>query len=75
MNWQPAGKAFTLGASKYIDEVAKESDIEPHLRQRWSRYWIDERVRKAIVNSFGEWRRSRIATRKVPSDDTNHHKS
>jgi hypothetical protein len=56
MNWQPAGKAFTLGASKYIDEVAKESDIEPFLRQRWRRYWIDERVRKAIVNSFGELR-------------------
>lgn len=42
-----------LGASKNIDELVKESDIEPHLR-KWSRYWIDERMRKMIANSFGE---------------------
>jgi hypothetical protein len=53
MNWQPAGRAFTLGASKNIDELVKESEIEPHLR-KWSRYWIDERMRKTIANSFGE---------------------
>lgn len=53
MNWKPAGRAFTLNASKYIDEVVQETDIEPSLH-KWSRYWIDERMRKIIANSFGE---------------------
>jgi hypothetical protein len=53
MNWQPAGRAFTLGASRYVDEVLRESDIESNLRV-WSRYWIDERMCKTIANSFGK---------------------